>query len=313
MSVINRSKPILVFLASGVQGGAVVRAALARGLKIRALVRDYTRVSSGLTVSGVERVEGDLGNAASLAAACAGINHAVLQVPIGPAEAMLSQAQNALAAFAEAGVRSFILKLASASRVAPCEEPSFIANRMIEDTARAFDMPFAIVRPTMYLDNLLKPSARAEIMTEGVFAPPIPASQRIAWTSADDCAEAALTLLERGAMGGDHRIAGPESLTGDELAACVSAGLGRTIRYRAQSLEDFEGEVDAAMGTGVGRRVASKFRYFAEHADEADAILAQPYTSQSGLEGFQATDVETWVRAHRQAFGETDGATGNPR
>ncbi|WP_147413666.1 hypothetical protein [Pseudorhodoplanes sinuspersici] len=174
-------------------------------------------------------------------------------------------------------------------------------------------MAFAIVRPTMYLDNLLKPSARAEIMTEGVFAPPIPSSQCIAWTSADDCAEAAMTLLEHGAMGGDYRIAGPESLTGDELAARVSVGLGRTIRYQGQSPGEFEHEVDAPMGAGVGGRIASKFRYFAARPDDADAILALSYVARSGLEGFQPTDVESWVRAHREVFGVRDEATGAPR
>jgi len=228
MSVINRSKPILIFLASGVQGGAVVRAALAHGLKVRALVRDPTRAAMQ-NAPGVEFVEGDLDDVNALSSACAGIDHAVLQVPIGSAAAMLARAQNALTAFKMARVRCFILKLASASRIVPCEEPSFVANQMIEDAARSSGLSFAIVRPTMYLDNLLKPSVRREIMEHGVFAPPIAASQRIAWTSADDCAEAALTLLERGAMGGDHRIAATESLNGDELAVRIGAGLGRRM------------------------------------------------------------------------------------
>ena len=181
-----------------------------------------------------------------------------------------------------------------------------MANQTIEYAARGAGLPFAVVRPTIYLDNLLKPSALAEIMGEGVFARLIPASQRIAWTSAHDCAEAALTLLENGAMGGDHRIAGPESLTGDELAARISARIGRTIRYRGQSLDEFEREVDAAMGEGVGRRVASKFRYFSAYTQEAETILARPFAPQRGLEGFQPTDVESWVRGHRQALGATD-------
>ncbi len=299
--MIDRSKPILVFLAAGVQGGAVMRTALARGLKVRALVRDSSR-SAALAAPGAELAEGDLGDTRSLAAASSGIDHAVLQVPIGPAETMAVQAGNALAAFRAAGVKSFLLKLASASRPEPCDEPSFIANHGAEEISRASGIPFAIVRPTMYLDNLLKPSALAEIMNDGVFAPPIPASQRIAWTCAEDCAEAALTLLERNAMGGDHRIAGPESLTGDELAARVSAGLGRTIRYRGQSPDDFEREIDAALGAGAGRRVASKFRYFATSPEEAEAILAQPFTPQAGLEDFRPTSVETWARAHRPRF-----------
>lgn len=299
MSAIDRSKPILIFLAAGVQGGAVVRAALSRGLRVRALVRDRNR-APGMTLPGIELAEGDLHDAASLRAASTGIDHAVLQLPIGPADSMQAQAENALVAFTAAGVRSFILKLTSASRHAPCDEPSFVANQMIEDAARRTGLPFATVRPTMYLDNLLKPSARVEIVEQGVFAPPIPAEQRIAWTSTDDCAEAALMLLERGAMGGDHCIAGPESLTGDQLAAHVSAGLGRPVRYRGQPLDEFECEIDAAIGVGVGRRVASKFRYFATHPDDADAILAAPFKPQAGLEGFAPTSVQSWVRAHRK-------------
>lgn len=301
MSVIDRSKPILVFLAAGVQGGAVVRAALSRGLNVRALVRDRTRVPA-LNLPGIELAEGDLRDVVSLEAATAGVNHAVLHIPLGSSDTMTMQAENALAAFAAAGMRSFILKLTSASRPMPCEEPSFVANQMIEDAARRSGLPFATVRPTMYLDNLLKPSARTEIIEQGVFAPPIPAGQRIAWTSADDCAEAALMLLERGAMGGDHRIAGPESLTGDELAVHVSDGLGRPVIYRGQPLDQFEREVDATMGAGVGRRVASKFRYFAAHPDDADTILADHFGPQAGLEGFMPTDVKTWARAHRADF-----------
>ncbi|OKO72663.1 nucleoside-diphosphate sugar epimerase [Bradyrhizobium sp. NAS80.1] len=301
MSVIDRSKPIVVFLAAGVQGGAVARAALSRGLKVRALVRDRKRVP-GLNLAGIELAEGDLHDVASLGAASADIDHAVLQLPIGSTDEMKTQAENALAAFTAMGVRSFILKLASASRPLPCEEPSFVANQMIEDAARRAGLPFAIVRPTMYLDNLLKPSARVEIMERGVFAPPIPATQRIAWTSVDDCAEAALMLLERGAMGGDYRIAGPESLTGDELASRVSIGIGRTFVYHGQPLDEFEREVDVAMGAGVGRRVASKFRYFAAHSDDADTILAAPFRPQVGLEGFTPTAVASWALANRDNF-----------
>jgi len=215
---------------------------------------------------------------------------------------MRAHVENALSASRSCGLTSVILKLASASRRAPCEEPSFVANAMIEDRVRQSGLPFAIVRPTMYLDNLLKPSARQEIVEQGVFMPPIAASQRIAWTSAEDCAEAAVMLLERGVYGGDHRVAGPDSLTGDELANRIGAGLGRSVSYRAQPLGEFERDVDAAMGPGVGRRVASKFYYFARHQDEAEAILAAPFARLPGLEHFQTRDVETWVRRHREDF-----------
>ena len=306
MSVIDASRPILVYLANGVQGGTVVRAALRRGLRVRALVRDRRR-SPALAALGVELVEGDLHDPNSLRAASRGVAHAVLQIPIGAHEDIRAQAANGLSASIACGLTSIILKLASASFPAPCEEPSFVANAMIEDMVRRSGLPFAVVRPTMYLDNLLKPSARREIVEHGQFAPPIAEQQEIAWTSADDCADAALTLLEHGATGGDHRIAGPESVTGDQLAARVTAGLGRRVVYCPQPLDEFERDVDAAMGAGTGRRVASKFRFFASHRQQADAMLAGPFEAQAGLEDFRPTHIEQWVRRHAEDFHKSDG------
>lgn len=305
MTVADPSRPlVLVHLAAGVQGSAVVRAALARGFPVRALVRDRARAPA-FPADRVEFVEGDLDDPASLHAASAGIGHAVLQVPTGPAETMAVRARHAASACVAAGLRHVVLRLASASRAAPCAEPSFVGNARVEDALRQVGLAFAAVRPTMYLDNLLKPSARDEIAGSGVFAPPVDSAQRIAWTCVDDCARAAIALMERGATG-DHRIAGPRGLTGDELAACLSEGLGRRVAYRAQPIDAFEREVDAAMGAGTGRRVASKFRYFARHPEEADAILARPFERQVGLAGFQPTDVATWARRHRHDF--VDGA-----
>lgn len=304
--MIDRSKPILVFLAGGVQGGAVVRAALARGYTVRALRRDPQGLGPS-TNPQLQFVRGDLNDRAALMAATSGLDHAVLQVPIGPIDTMLVQAENAFLAFKRAGLKSFILKLASASRPAPCEEPSLVANQGIEDLARSHGLSFSVVRPTLYLDNLLKPSALKDLLTHQVFSPPLLSSQAIAWTSAEDCAHAAILALESGArhphnLGQDYRIAGPESLTGDDLAVRISRGLGQTIRYQAQSLSDFEHEVDAALGAGVGRRVAAKFRYFEAHPQEADLILARPYGPQVGLEAFHPTPVETWIRRNKAAF-----------
>lgn len=66
--------PILVLAATGGQGGAVTEALLARGAKVRALVRDPRQGSARrLTGRGVEVVTGSLDDRASLAAAMAGV------------------------------------------------------------------------------------------------------------------------------------------------------------------------------------------------------------------------------------------------
>ncbi|ABI62691.1 NmrA family NAD(P)-binding protein [Granulibacter bethesdensis] len=289
------SGPILVFLANGTQGSAVARVARERGHLARGLIRKRSSDSAG------HAVIGDLDDPVSLAAAAEGCAHAVLQVPTGEQPTMIRQVGNALDALRHARVRSIVLKLASASRPAPCNEPSFVANAAIEALVRSAGIPVAIVRPTMYLDNLLKPSARADIAERGVFSPPIASEQRIAWTSADDCALAAIVLLEQDRFGGDHLVSGPESVTGDELESRLSAALGKPISYHAEPLDVFERDVDVAMGLGMGRRIASKFRYFREHPDEADQILAT-VQDPKGLPGFTPTSIKAWARQRRQLF-----------
>ncbi|WP_245432737.1 NmrA family NAD(P)-binding protein [Rhizobium sp. WW_1] len=300
MSVVDLSKPVLVYLANGVQGGAVARAASRHGLKVRALVRNPVH-SSSLEEAGVELAQADLFDLGSLVAASQGASGAVIQIPMGAQSDMAAQATHAFNAAKIAGLSSIILKLGSASRPEPCEEPSLVANAMVEDIARQSGMLSAIVRPTMYLDNLLRPHTRADLVENGLFAAPISESQQIAWTSADDCAEATVRLLMAGPAGvGDYRISGPESLSGDALAERIMVGLGRPIVYRARPLDGFEQDMDKAEGRAAGRRLASKFRYLATHRDDADAILAIPYSTIVELGDFFPTSVETWIRDRRQ-------------
>ncbi|WP_204243632.1 NmrA family NAD(P)-binding protein [Xanthomonas sp. NCPPB 1128] len=313
MSPIPLSGPLLVSLGNGVQGGAVVRAARRHGLAVRALVR-VGAPTAALHALGAEVVETDLDDATAVHAASRGVAHAVLQFPAGPGETTLARARLALEAARAARLHSLVLKLSSAPLPAPCPEPSLRSNAALAALAlaRGAGLPCAVLWPTLYLDNLLKPSARTEIVAHGVFAPPIAATQRIAWTSADACAEAALALLRHGAHGGSYRIAGTESLTGAELVQRLSAGLGRPVCYRAQSLDAFEREVDAALGAGHGRVVASKFRFFAEYPQQADALLAEPLQAQPGLEDFQPGSIDDWIVAHRQAFLASSFAPSGP-
>lgn len=302
MTLPSSARPVLVTLANGVQGSATVRAALRHGFPVRALVRDPAKAES-LRRLGAELFAGNLDDPASLRAACTGMVHLVLHLPTGEASAVRAQAKNAVEACRAAGVSSLVLRLASASRPQPCAEPSFTANHLAEELIRQSGLPFAVVRPTLYLDNLLKPSALQDIMEHGIFSPPILATQRIAWTSTDDCAEAALLLLRHGVDGRDHLIGGPASVTGEDFAGALSRGLGRTVRYEAQALPAFEAELEAAMPTEMARQVASKFRYFAAFPDEADAILARPFNAATNrIPGFQPSSIEDWARQRRAQF-----------
>src|SRR5258708_25803649 len=70
----DADRKVLVTGAAGREGGAVVRHMLAKGWKLRALTRDPgSHAARALTQKGVEVVQGDLEDAASIARAAAGV------------------------------------------------------------------------------------------------------------------------------------------------------------------------------------------------------------------------------------------------
>ncbi|MGC2034004.1 MAG: NAD(P)H-binding protein, partial [Thermoplasmata archaeon] len=77
----NDDRPVLVVGATGDLGGRALRALLARGKKVRALVRPGSD-TSGLPTSGVEIVRGDMLDPPSLGPAMTGVS-AVVSSAIG--------------------------------------------------------------------------------------------------------------------------------------------------------------------------------------------------------------------------------------
>jgi uncharacterized protein YbjT (DUF2867 family) len=299
--MMSGEKQILVYLANGAQGGAMVRQALKRGYKVRALVRDPEK-SEGLWDIGARLCAGDLEDPASLDKAHQGIDHVVLQMPPGAPSRIAALMDNAIAAIKAGGARGVVVKMASANPATRTDEPGFAANRIIEDKMRSSGLPFSIIRPTMYLDNLLRPETRAGIAGKGVLVLPISRAQQIAWTSADDAARAALALLDNAAFGHDCLISGSESVDGEGLACAFSQALKRDIKFQSLPLDALEREVDSATGAGVGKRVSAKLRFFEAHPDEAVRMLSPPFQPCRALSGFVPTAIHAWASDHRSSF-----------
>ena len=145
---------VLVTGGTGFIGGHVVHALRARDLPVRALVRDRARASR-LAAWGVELVEGDVTDPASLGAACDGADavfHLVSIINGKPAdfERLMAQGTRDLVAAAkEAGVRRFVLASAlgldERSRDAV---PYFGAKWEMEAAVRESGLEHVIFRPS---------------------------------------------------------------------------------------------------------------------------------------------------------------------
>src|SRR5215207_5944420 len=146
----------LVTGGAGVMGRRLVKRLLGLGWQVRALVLPGDPLHSRVAELGAEIYEGDVGNAASLAGACAGVDTvyhlAAVIISHDPAvfqRVNLTGTANVVAEASAAGVEHFVY-LSSASVVYP-RLTSYAQSKLDAEAVvkAAPGMAYTIVRPTL--------------------------------------------------------------------------------------------------------------------------------------------------------------------
>jgi len=95
-------------------------------------------------------------------------------------------------------------------------------------------------------------------------------------------------------------VSGVENLTGPELAAQMSQGLGRPITYYAMPLAQFGAALDAAFGPGAGEGGIAGYKFQQENADRIPMWTDMgPVLEQLPV---RMTSVAEWAARHLAAF-----------
>jgi len=222
---------ILVTGATGLNGAELVRKLSARGVAVRALVRNASGTNAAKAtelsrLAGVDVAEGDMARPDTLVPALSGIDRAML---ISSSNPTMREDQSAfIDAAAGAGVRH-VVKL---SGIIPDVNSPFRFARMhgeIERHLEASGMAFTHLRAGEFMHAYFRqvPS----IVNRGALALPM-ADARIASIDIGDIADVAADVLTgSGHEGKTYPITGPDALTMTEVAAALSAATGKPIRY----------------------------------------------------------------------------------
>lgn len=227
---------VLLTGGTGFIGSHVAHALRAQEQPVRALVRDPRRASR-LAAWGVELVEGDVGDAASLGAACAGADTVVHLVSIikgsrSEFERLMSQGTRDLVAAArEAGVRRFVLTSAlglnERSRAAV---PYFGAKWEMESAVKESGLEHVILRPSFVFgkDGGVLPTfvrlARLAPVTPIVG----PGTQRLQPIWVEDLAAIYVQSLDLAAAANrTFELGGPDAPTWDEFWDRLKRVLGK--------------------------------------------------------------------------------------
>jgi len=217
---------ILVTGVTGTTGGATLRALRALDAPVRVLVRDPLTFAAP---AGVEVAVGRFEDPGSLDAALAGVDHAYL---VG-ASSEWQVAQET--AFVEAAVRARLTHLVRLS-VIGADQPDFqeirfgMLHQRLEQTVRDAGIPWTFLRPNGFMQNYL--GQAPAIAGQGLFYSSLSPAAKISHVDVEDIgAVAAKALTESGHVGQAYTLTGPAALSDDDVAARLSAVLGREITH----------------------------------------------------------------------------------
>lgn len=243
-TIVSEDRNVLVFGATGQQGGAVARALRKAGWGVRAFVRDVDGMKArALAAIGCELFRGDLSDYASIEAATAGA-YGVFSVQPSSGQGAaygVSDAQEiaygiAVADIAgAAGVRHFVYSSANAVGDRLTGVGHFDSKAEVERHLASLAMLVTVIRPSAFMEILTLPGLGLDQGTLTFFMRPDQAMQFIAVDDIGRIVAAILAEPERFA-GQTLEIAG-DAITGDDLTAKFSNAADRPIAYRRFAAE----------------------------------------------------------------------------
>ena len=267
--------PILVFGATGQQGGSVADALLKAGQTVRALVRDpASSKAAELASRGVDVVRGDLSDTASIEAAMAGARGVFSVQPSSPGN-MLTDADEVRygIAVADAAARAGVGHLVYSSGGAVGDQPTgmghFDSKAEIEAHVRILPIAWTIVRPTAFMDMLVMPGFGLDENRFTFFAGRDQAMQLLA---VEDIGKFVAPIFADPVRFAGRTIEiASDTVTGAGIEAAFSQAAGRSIAYSR-----FPDEVLAANPFLGGLTALVDSGPLAGHADLAEMRRLNP-------------------------------------
>ena len=219
---------ILITTPNGKVGSEVVKQLQVKGEQIR--IGAHTVEKAQKAFPGAEVVHFDFGNEESIRSALQGVDKLYLASPgemqAGPVNRVVDLAK-------EAGCMH-VVRL-SAMGVEYGDSPL----RQVEQHLERSGLAWTFLRPSWFMQNYSTGMADA-IRQGGTVIEPAEGAATSFVDARDIAAVGVAALTGDGHAGQAYAITGPEALTRDQVAAKISAAIGKPVRYQAVSAQEFE-------------------------------------------------------------------------
>jgi uncharacterized protein YbjT (DUF2867 family) len=231
-------QPVLIFGATGQQGGSVATALLKAGWPVRALVRDPGSPKSVmLRDGGVDLVQGTFADTQVIRTAMQGVYGVFSVQPSsgqGPERGLSDEDEvrfgTAIADLAvETGVAHFVYSSGAAVSDKPTGMGHFDSKARIEAHIRELPIAATIVRPVAFMEMLVMPGFGLDEGRFNFFPRPHQPMQLLAVEDIGKFAAAIFAAPSR--FGGQTLEIASDTVTGSDLEAAFTEAAGRPITY----------------------------------------------------------------------------------
>ncbi|MGA0560185.1 SDR family oxidoreductase [Larkinella sp. VNQ87] len=293
---------VLVYGATGSQAGTVPQLLLQKGHQPYVLTRTADKAAHHARAGAIV-VEGDLTDADRLRQLSDGMDAVSLLIPFfaDPTQ-VVDYGRRAIDAAKAAGVKLLVWNTSGAILPTRTGNLSLDVRIDIRDYLQASGLPFIILQPSVYLENLLGPWTAPFVQNENRVAYPVPEDMPVSWIASEDVSKLVVAALERPDLAGTNwPISGLENPNGRALAQAFSEGLNRSIQYYPMPPQEFGAILDQLFGPGAGAAAASEYQRmwdFPEHRPNFQADM-QPVLAELPV---QMTLVHEWVARHQAVF-----------
>jgi uncharacterized protein YbjT (DUF2867 family) len=301
--------PILVTGAAGDIGGIgrnLTAMLIAKGHRVRALVRREDERAAFLRRLGAAVVQGDLTDLGSMHRAIEGCKRVYFGMSVSPA--YLEATVNTAAVARHHGVEAFVnmsqMTVTQMSITETTDSPQHKLHWLAEQALAWSGLPVVTVRPTVFLEGFFLRLAAAGLRDSDELAVPLGRS-KTSPVSAVDVAAAVAMILDDPAphIGHIYNLTGFESADLDHYARVFSEVLGRRIRYRDVPVAAW---ADSLRAAGVSAHVVHHLAVMAGlHAEGRYDRMTDDLFS---LTGKAPTSMHEFVKLHAGEFTRRDGA-----
>ncbi|MBB4348469.1 MULTISPECIES: NmrA/HSCARG family protein [Rhizobiaceae] len=224
-------RPILVFGATGRQGGAVAEALLKARWPVRAIVRDIAAPKSvALRQAGAELVEGSFADLDTFRAGMDSAHGVFSVLPANLSETEEVRIGCGIADLAaESGVAHLVYSSGASSGDTPTGIARFDAKPRIEAHIRWLPVTATIIRPMIFMDMLINPAFG---LSEGRYTFFLRPDQSMQLIAVEDIGKFVAAIFADGIRfsGRTIKIAS-DTVTGRQLGEIFSEAAGRPVIY----------------------------------------------------------------------------------